>query len=320
MLRLLVSALLALSLSACSDDPDPTPTPDAGSDAGTPDGSDSGTDAGTDAGSGDGGPTPQPDAGPGTSGGSGKLPCERTGSVTSNSQTYPYCVTQVAGAELKIIEPRVGIVPAPMRLAVYLHGDGARAHTGDTAPRLQAPWAYDNDTLYVSVLAPNKCAWWTKPSVTNCAVEGTEADRDLAGDNAATLVEVLDALRKGWNIINEPILFGGSSGGSVFLTASFLPRYGDRYRGVYALGCGGEAPWGGKLDWDSTRPELRGSTRLIYAYGDKDEYLTDIQASLTAFRGYAFPLEEKVVAGATHCAFDHIGGVKDIWAAELEGK
>ncbi|MCP3103978.1 hypothetical protein LZ198_34405 [Myxococcus sp. K15C18031901] len=321
MRRLLLSAFLALSFTACSDDDDPTPpsgNTDAGVDAGTDGGTtDSGTEDGgsTDGGTGDGGS----DGGTstGSSGGSGKLPCDSTGTVTQNNQTYTYCVAKVAGTELKLVEPRVGIIASPMHLAIYLHGDGARAHTGNTAPRLQAPWAFENQTLYISALAPNKCAWWTKPSVTNCAVEGTAADRDLDGDNAKALVEIIDTVRKRWDIIDEPILFGGSSGGSVFLTASFLPRYGDRYRGVYALGCGGEAPWADKLEWDSTNPALRGSTRLFYTFGDQDEYITDIRASITAFRAYAFPLTESVIAGAAHCAFDHIGGVKDIWAAEL---
>ncbi|NTX07607.1 MULTISPECIES: hypothetical protein [Myxococcus] len=316
--RLLIAALLSLSLAACSDDPDPSPPTDAGADAGVPDDTDAGSDAGTDAGS-DAGPGPWTDAG--SSHGTGKLPCDSTGTVLStNNQTYTFCVAQVAGIELKIVEPRAGIVPVPLNLAIYLHGDQARAHTGNTAPRLQAPWAFDHDTLYVSALAPNKCAWWTKPSLTTCTDTATAADRDVAGDNARALTEVIDTLRKRWDLNNEPILFGGSSGGSVFLTASFLPKYGGRYRGIYALGCGGEAPWSGALDWDSTRPELRGPTKLFYLYGDQDEYLPDIRASMTEYRRFAVPLEETVIAGVGHCDFDHIGGVKDIWAAALDAK
>lgn len=316
--RYLVAALLTLSLAACSDDPDPVPpATDGGADAGTPDGTDGGSDAGVDAGT-DAGTEPFPDAG--SSHGTGKLPCDSTGTVVSNDQTYTFCVAQVAGVELKIVEPRTGIVAVPLNLAIYLHGDGARAHTGNTAPRLQAPWAFEHDTLYVSALAPNKCAWWTKPTLTTCSDTATEADRDISGDNARALAEVIDTLRKRWDLNNEPILFGGSSGGAVLLTASFLPKYGNRYRGVYALGCGGEAPWSGSLDWDSTRPELRGPTKLFYSYGDQDEYLTDIRASVTAYRGFSVPLEENVIAGAAHCAFDHIGGVKDIWAGALDAR
>ncbi|WXH29853.1 hypothetical protein WA016_03823 [Myxococcus stipitatus] len=304
--RRLIAAVLVVSLAACSEDPvPPSVPPDGGVDAGTDAGVDGGVDAGTDGGSST------------SSGGAGKLPCDSTGTVTSGSQTYAYCVARVAGVELKIVEPRGGIVPNPVRLAIYLHGDGARAHTRDEAPRVHAPWAYVNETLYVSALAPNRCAWWTRPSLTTCAGTPTETDRDLAGENASALAEVIDTLRKRWDIVNEPILFGGSAGGSVFLTASFLPRYGNRFRGIHALGCGGAVSWSGTLEWDGSRPEQRGSTRLFYVYGDRDPALAEIRASIAAYQGYSFPLVETVIAGASGCGFDDLGAVRDIWGRDL---
>ncbi|WP_342377417.1 hypothetical protein NVS55_38945 [Myxococcus stipitatus] len=304
--RPLLAAVLVLSLAACSEDPEPPHVPpDGGADAGT----DAGVDGGIDAGPDDGGST--------SSGGAGKLPCDGTGTVTSNGQTYAYCVARVAGVELKIVEPRGGIVPRPVRLAIYLHGDGARAHTRDDAPRAQAPWAYVSETLYVSALAPNRCSWWTRPSLTTCTGTPTETDRDVSGENASALADVIDALRKRWDIVNEPILFGGSAGGSVFLTGSFLPRYGSRFRGLHALGCGGTVSWSGALEWDGNRPEQRGSTRLFYVYGDRDPALADIQASIAAYRGYAIPVGETVIAGAAGCGFDDLGAVRDLWERNL---
>ncbi|RJS25978.1 hypothetical protein DRW03_05790 [Corallococcus sp. H22C18031201] len=321
MSRVLWSALLVLSVAACSDEPTAPPstsTADAGFDAGTtPDSGtnpivDAGTDAGTD-------PVADAGTGPSSSHGSGKLACEATGTVANSGTTYTYCVVQVAGSQLKIVEPAASTSTEPLRLAIYLHGDGARAHDGNTAPRLQAPWTSSHRTLYVSARAPNSCAWWTKPSLTTCTDNATSADRDLDGENAATLVKVIEALRKGWDLLDEPILFGGSSGGSVFLTASFLPKYGNTYRGVYALGCGGEAPWSGSLDWDSTNAALLGPTTLYYTYGSKDTYLADIQASIMAYRDLHFPLDEKVIADADHCAFDHIGRAVEVWNTATGG-
>ena len=93
-----------------------------------------------------------------------------------------------------------------------------------------------------------------------------------------------------------------------------IPRYGDRYHGVYALGCGGEPPWTGRLDWDSGDPQRMRGTRLFYKYGTRDPYLTDIQRSIVYYQARAFPLSEEVVPEAEHCAFDHLGWSKDIWA------
>lgn len=98
------------------------------------------------------------DASVGT-GGSGGLPCASTGTVSQSGVTYTFCVARVGGVELKIVAPPMDTNPAPLRLAVSLHGDGARAHTGNTTVRLQAPWASMNRAVYVSALAPNACAW-----------------------------------------------------------------------------------------------------------------------------------------------------------------
>ncbi|RKH30747.1 hypothetical protein D7Y13_31030 [Corallococcus praedator] len=317
MSRLVLAAVLALGLSACSDDPDEVP-PDAGATADSGTATDAGTDvdAGTDAGS-DAGTQVDAgtDAGSGSSQGSGKLPCISTGSVKTDAGTLPFCEAQVGEARVKIIEPQAGIVAAPMKLAIYLHGDGAAAYNGSNPRALftHGGWTYGHNTLYVAALAPNKCAWWTNPGRTDCTTEGTDADRDLEGKNAATLVEIIEALRRGWNIQDGPIYFGGSSGGSIQLTASFLPRYGDRYPGVYALSCGGEKPWSGKMDWDTTQASLRGDTKFYFTYGDLDPLLVDIRDAESYFTGLQFPVNDKVIAGAAHCAFDQVGRVSEVW-------
>ncbi|AFE06917.1 hypothetical protein COCOR_06418 [Corallococcus coralloides DSM 2259] len=316
MSRFVLAAVLALGLSACSDDPDEVtpdsgtnPTTDAGTntDAGTD--VDAGTDAGTDVDAGT-------DAGPGSSGGSGKLGCSRTGTVNTDAGTLTYCVAQVGATEVKYIEPKQGIVPEPMRLAIYLHGDGAAVYTGNNPRSLftHGGWTYGHNTLYVTALAPNKCAWWVKPEYTTCSPDGAPlSERDLEGKNAAELVSLIEALRKGWDIQDGPILFGGSSGGSIQLTSSFLPRYGDRYPGIYALSCGGEKPWSGQMDWDATNAALRGGTKFYFTYGDQDYLLQDIQAAEEYLGGLGFPVNDKVIPGATHCQFDQVGRVSEVW-------
>ncbi|WP_255442030.1 hypothetical protein [Corallococcus sp. Z5C101001] len=339
MSRFVLAAVLALGLSACSDDPDES-TPDsgiradAGSDAGVdagPDvdagtdagvdagidaGVDGGTDAGVDAGT-DAGVDAGTDAGTGSSHGSGKLPCSRTATVSTDAGTLTYCVAQVGATEVKLIEPKAGIAPGPMRLAIYLHGDGALTYTGSNPRSLftHGGWTYGHNTLYVTALAPNKCAWWTVPERTDCTTEAPVEARDLEGKNAAELVGLIEALRRGWDIQDGPILFGGSSGGSIELTASFLPRYGDRYPGIYALSCGGEKPWTGSMDWDAANASLRGGTKFYFTYGDQDFLLQDIQAAEAYFGGLQFPVDDKVIPGAAHCAFDQVGRVSEVWNA-----
>ncbi|WP_208729620.1 alpha/beta hydrolase [Corallococcus exercitus] len=322
MSRILLAAVLALGLSACSDDPDEvtpdsgTSTTDAGRDAGADmdAGADAGTDvdAGTDAGTGMDAGT---DAGTGSSHGAGKLACSKTGTVSTDAGTLTYCVAQVGATEVKLIEPKQGIAPGPMRLAIYLHGDGAATYNGSNPRSLftHGGWTYGHNTLYVTALAPNKCAWWTVPERTDCSTEAPIEARDLEGKNAAELVSLIEALRKGWDIQDGPILFGGSSGGSIQLTASFLPRYGDRYPGVYALSCGGEKPWSGQMDWDASNAALRAGTKFYFTYGDQDYLLQDIQAAEQYLGGLQFPVNDKVIAGAQHCAFDQVGRVTEVW-------
>lgn len=293
--------LLALLSVACAAEPDAgqLETLDGGSDAG-PGAEDAGTGA---------------DAGPGSSRGSGGLPCESTATVSSGGTSYDICVARVGAVELKIVEPAPDDSGAPLRLAVYLHGDGARAHTGNTAPRLQAPWTYAHRTLYVSARAPNGCAWWLKPSYTACDGTLTQTNVDTAGENARALEQAIAALRAGWDLADEAVLFGGSSGGAIFLTASFLPLYGDRFPGGYALNCGGAAPWAGALAWDGTDPALLGPTRLFFTYNAEDPViLEDTEQGVAYYRGLGFPLDETVLPGTEHCAFDHLGRTVEVWA------
>ncbi len=252
------------------------------------------------------------DASVGT-GGSGGLPCASTGTVSQSGVTYTFCVARVGGVELKIVAPPMDTNPAPLRLAVYLHGDGARAHTGNTTVRLQAPWASMNRAVYVSALAPNACAWWLRPTFTDCTQTPTDADIDRSGENVRALSAAIDALGRGYNLDLREILFGGSSGGAFFLTASWIPAMGDRVAGGYALVCGAHAPWSGTLGWDATVPSLRAKSRLSFTYGAQDEFLADITGGVSFYRERMFTLDERVLPNTTHCAFDHIGRVAEVW-------
>ena len=303
--RSLASLLLVLAVG-CGDDDASGPLPDSGThDAGTPD-------AALDASTQDAGPVvedagTEPDAGPGTSGGSGGLTCERTGTAGG----FEYCVVTIAGVELKVVEPTA---PAPWNLGIYFHGDGARAYEGDTAVRLQAPVTEARPILYVAAKAPNGCAWWLSPDYTRCDGVIADGDIDTEGRNADAVVEVIEALRAAYDLRTDRTLFGGSSGGAVFLTGEHLPLYGADHPGLYALGCGGFEPYA-DFAWDPTAGSLD-AYDLRFTYGDADEYRDEIEAGVEAYQLLGFPVDENVLTGGVeHCAFDHIGFVVDAWAS-----
>lgn len=296
---------------------------DAGADAGVP------FDAG---GEPDAGGTPDAGEaeGEGSSKGQGGIACASTGSVSTGGVSYSYCVASVAGVELKIVEP-TGTADKPLKLAVYLHGDGAGPYNSGLAIKKHAPWTTTQGILYVAARAPNACAWWLEPSYTTCDGETPvpESALDDEGENAQALAEAIDALRAGWDIADSPVLFGGSSGGSIFLAASFYPLFGDRFPGGYALSCGGDAPWAGELAWDGTDPACVGETKLFFTYGDKDFVVPDVLEALSFYEAEGIPTDVKVVpetvaAGTSHCgnvggsySYDQIGRVQEVWSGYL---
>lgn len=308
-MRRLLPSLVLIFFVACEA---PAPSMDAGvlEDAGMHEEDAGAVDAGdADAGAVDAGEVDAGrDAGWGSSQGAGGLACVRTGSVNTSVGAKSYCVAQVGNVEVKIITPDdLTTNRAPLTLALYAHGDGARAYLNDTALRFHAPWTTSHHVLYVAALAPNQCAWWTKPTVNPCDAGVTTADRD-DGLNAASFEAVIAAVRAGWDVSDERVLFGGASGGSIFLSADYLPRHGAAHPGVWALSCGGEVPWA-PVTGDVT------SSFLSFTWGDQDFLLPDITAAVAWFGDAGVPLATKVIPGAQHCAFDHLGRTVEIWDA-----
>ncbi len=270
------------------------------------------------------------DAGTGSSQGQGGLPCSSTGVASQGGVNYSYCVASVGEVEMKIVEPKV-TGTGPLRLAVYLHGDGAGPYTTDLALRKLAPWTSQHNVLLVAARAPNACAWWLVPSYTVCdgVTPIPNSAVDTGGENAAALKAAIDAIRAGWDIADSPVLFGGSSGGSIFLSASFLPTFGDKYPGAYALSCGGEAPWDGGLAWDDHDPAKVGASKLFFTYGDKDFVVPDVLDAVAYYQTTNIPVDIKVIpetvaAGTSHCgnvggsySYDQIGRVADVWSSYL---
>lgn len=246
---------------------------------------------------------------PPSSGGKGGLDCSSTRTLGDRK----VCVASAGGSEFRVIEPVPGA--GPLRMAVYLHGDGARAYVNDGAMRALLPWADAHHALVVAVLAPNACAWWQKASQTDCSDTATP-DPDGAGANADALDAALKLVRSRYDVRVDATFFYGASGGSVFLSKTFLRRFGNAYPGAYALNCGGE-----KADlpfaWDASDAKARGSSKLFFTYGDLDFLKPDIERAIPFYQGLGFPIDRQIVAGAEHCAFDAHGRAVAVFTAFL---
>ncbi|MDB4998837.1 MAG: hypothetical protein JWM74_6269 [Myxococcaceae bacterium] len=242
--------------------------------------------------------------------GSGGVTCASQGDLGGGRS---YCLGNEGGSEFKLLEP----APAsgPLRLALYLHGDGAAAHVNDGAMKALLAWADAHHALFVSVLSPNRCAWWQAASQTDCSASATPV-ADTNGDNADALRAVIDKVRAGFDVSFGPAFYYGSSGGSIFLTKSFLRRFGDKYPGVFALNCGGEKA-SLALGWNTNDAALRGPTKLYFTYGDQDFLKPDIEKAIPYWTAQGFPVDTKVIAGAQHCAFDGHGRAREVWSAFL---
>lgn len=241
------------------------------------------------------------------SGGTGGLACTRHDDLGGGRTA---CVAKVGSIEIKVVDPRPG-AKGPLRLGLYLHGDGAGAHKSGSVLKAMIPWADAQHGLGVSALAPNGCAWWQTPAH-DCSAASSATDPDVDGQNAAALVEAIDAVTKAYDVRTDGIRYYGSSGGSIFLTDEWIPLRGGAYPGVFAIMCGGDAS-SRTYGWDAANASLRAKNPLWFTYGDQDFLLTDIEAAVAAFKGKGFALTEKVLPGKGHCEFDAHAEAIGIW-------
>jgi hypothetical protein len=284
----------ACASSASSSNPSAAPVEDA---APPVESEDSGASARADGG------TTSPSAAT-SSGGKGGLTCTKTESLEAGRTA---CVAKLGSVEVKLVEAKGG--SGPYRLALYLHGDGAGAHKSGSALKTMLPFLDDKHGLGVSLLAPNGCAWWQKPSY-DCS--GSANAPDTTAENSKALVAALEALYAAFDVRLDGVAYYGSSGGSIFLTEQWLPLHGKEYFGVFALMCGGRAPRQ-TFAWDTTDAKLVAKMPLFFTYGDQDFLATEIGEAMTAFEAKKFSVTKKVIPGAQHCAFNAHAEAVAVW-------
>jgi hypothetical protein len=250
------------------------------------------------------------DAGLYSSKGTGGLVCSETGSL-GGGRTY--CVSKINGVELRLAD----VAPTengPVSLAIYVHGDGAAAYKSNSAIKAILPWADLRHVRVVAVLAPNGCAWWQKPTH-DCASAVEEPD--TMNENVVAFEAALAGIRARYDINFDPTFYYGSSGGTIFLAGEFLPRFGNVYPGAFAMNCGGTPQKKSDFTWNPDDAAARGSTKLWFTYGDQDFLKDDEHGSAVFYSGLGFPVDEKIIPDATHCAFDGHGRAMEAWSEFL---
>jgi predicted esterase len=237
--------------------------------------------------------------------GSGGLSCTKTEDLGGGRKA---CVAKLGSIEIKVAEPSTG--SGPLRLGMYVHGDGAGAHKSGSALKAMLSWMDEKHGLGVSVLAPNGCAWWQEPSY-DCS--GAANAPDTTAENSKLLLSALESLYQAYDIRLDGIAYYGSSGGSIFLTEQWLPLHGHQYFGVFALMCGGRVP-AQPFAWDTGDKALVARMPLFFTYGDQDAVIgPEVEQAIPAFQDKGFKVTTKAIPGAGHCAFDGHGEAVGIW-------
>jgi hypothetical protein len=182
---------------------------------------------------------------------------------------------------------------AVKRVAVYLHGDTAEdwkgwfQFLGDTVE-----WCKARDILVVAPLSPAK--YEEDPPEDPSFGAAQYSDAEAVGK---ALEDFLDA----YETPHQNLLYWTMSGGSWFVTSSFLPLMGARLPGAYALSCGASDFWQ-DYEWDIAGP-ARAQNRLLFNYGTDDFLRSGEEASAEKFEQDGFSVTVKTYPGAKHC--DH---------------
>jgi hypothetical protein len=258
------------------------------------------------------------DAGIASSQGTGGVTCISSANVDA---THTACLSKVNDTSFKLTTPVGG--SGPYYLGIYLHGDGAGAYNSNSAVKRMLTLADQKHVLQIAVLAPNGCAWWQDPGTpfdSQCNNTGSVTP-DTSGLNAQSLAEVIDAVRAAYDIRNDLVLYYSASGGSIFLTNSFIPSHGSEYPGGMSINCGAQMPADSAFTWDTSDVAARGSTQMFFTYGDSDPVVlpADVHATVVGYAAKNFVVDEKILPGVQHCGptFDAHARALEVWTQVL---
>jgi hypothetical protein len=171
-------------------------------------------------------------------------------------------------------------------LLIYLHGDGAGDYREDWIFDPLEKLGLEKNLMMVSVLSPDGGNQWYS---------------DGPGHAAYVHSLIQDELYKKYNVDKRHIYLTGSSGGSQFLTGSFVPLYGVNYSGGAMPTCGGAANWEDEM---KSSPEFLKNFRLFFYTQTFDSLYSQVKKAITYYKGKGLTVYSETPAGGRHCGFD----------------
>ncbi len=148
-------------------------------------------------------------------------------------------------------------------LLVYLHGDLHLELYGNYFFNQMKTLASKHNLIPIAVYAPGSTQrWWNDGS-----------------RNADVLQELLSKVKADYKTTNDRVFFYSMSGGSLFNSAYFIPRYGSNYKGAAAFMCGGA-----KVETASVSPTQMSRNMKMLFYTHPTDFL--YQSAMESFRYY----------------------------------
>ena len=188
------------------------------------------------------------------------------------------------------------------RVAVYFHGDGANGYHQNYGfdPQI-LEWAQKRDILVLGVLSP--------ATYDSGLVAYGAAQPEHAGPVATAIESFIEA----YDVVEDTNLFWGASGGSWFLSSSFIAHNGYRLPGVYVANCGGSGSTRG-WDWNPvTQTEVKDQISVYFNYGTEDFLAESSADSHLEFDQLGFTTDELVHDGALHCRHPIAAPTIEFW-------
>ena len=235
-------------------------------------------------------------SGDGDGDGDAALPCD----TAFDYKGFAGCESVIEGLSVKFFPLPEGTHVE--RLAIYFHGDTGNGWFGNWGfDEDILTWAQARNILVLGVLSP---ATYDDDTIAWGAAQV---------EHANAVAPVFETFLETYAPSEAVSLYWGVSGGSWFLTASYIASVGHRVPGIFVANCGGAGnSWG--WAWDpSTETELRDSMAVYFNYGTLDFLAAKSAASLVDFTSRGFTTDELVHQGAEHCDHPIAEPTIDFW-------
>jgi hypothetical protein len=220
--------------------------------------------------------------------------CATPMSSVSHGVAYTRCVSRVEGITVMYFVRQgttLGAIRSP-KLAIYFHGDTEPSYWTDTVQWDYAdqwkpmPWALAQGFAVVAPIAPKY---------------GPGLEKWGASHKATKAIG--RALRKFQRAVGaSAAMYWSTSGGSVYLTRSYIPFVGHLLPGPMVLNCGGDVPRFGTRWNPRKKKAARAKLDLFFNQGSQDFLKPYTRKARAYYRAKGFTTKLRTWAGEPHCA------------------